>query len=304
MKRLRRTLTYILALWRPTLRLERSPERTLMPLILTVLTVLATLAAVQPIKTAADETYALQNLEGHLVVHMAQGTTPTGEFQNQLTALVARLEQNKNIAHVSVATGPDLAETLGMLFGVVDQEDQLYGGIVRLDLRERAGHDANVENIQREVKDFNSANVSDFRVWKEANAKRTYRALWEGLFVIALTFTLVAAILNLTIRLGLRMHQRTLMILHHLGATDAFAAMLFQAVTFQRALIGVLGGGMLSAGMFWVHKAFLKARGDYPGVDYIGPWQITIFILVPLIQLVLAVAIARQTALRALKQTY
>ena len=162
MKRIRGVFTYFFGLWRPSLRLERSPERFLMPLILAVLTILAIFAAMIPLKIAAGGAYEARGVDGHLVVHVAQGSLAAQEFEAQLSALKSRLEENENIARVAVAAGPDLAATLETLFGQVTSEDQLYGGIVRLDLVERAGRDANLENLQFAISEFETAQVDDF----------------------------------------------------------------------------------------------------------------------------------------------
>lgn len=303
MTRLRAILSYLWMLWRPSLRLERSPERLLMPMIMATLTVLAVLAASLPLKISAGGAFAARGVEGHLVVHLAKGDTSDQVFEDQLAALISRLEENEAIARVSVATGPDLAETLGVLFGNIDQVDHLYGGIVRLDLVEVTGRDANIENLQFAVRDFSSANVDDFRIWKEAGAEQTRQALMGGLFILAISLILVAAILNLTLRLGLRVHQRTLRVIHHLGATDAFAAMIFQATTFQRALVGTAAGALLAFGILSLLRVVLQSQG-YIGASLIGPGQIAALIVMPLIQIIWAVFIARQTALSVLKKTY
>ena len=303
MRRIRNVISYLFALGRPSLRLERSPERILMPLIIAALCILATFAALLPVKIAAGGAYAARGVEGHLAVHVAQGQMAPAEFQGQISGLVSRLAENENIASVTIAAGPDLLRSMQMLFGEVESNDSLYGGIVRLDLVERAGRDANVENLQFAISNFASANVDDFRVWKEAGAKRTQQALLAGVFVLLLVFALVAGTLNLTIRLSLRMHQRTLRVLHQLGATDAFGGLLFQAVTFQRAMFGALIGGLLSVGLLALLDLFLRTQG-YLGAAQMGVWQVVVLISVPLVLVALCVFVARQTALRALKQTY
>lgn len=303
MSRVRQILSYLIALWRPSLRLERSPERWLMPLIIATLSVLAIFAGLLPLKIAAGGAYDARGVEGHLAVHVAQGDLPLNEFEDQVAALVSRLQENENIAQVRIATGPELALSLEALFGDVAREDLLYGGIVRLDLVEKAGQDANIENLQFAVSGFQSANVDDFRVWKEASRERTRQALVAGLFVLILVAALIATTLNLTIRLALRMHEPTLKVLHHLGATDGFGGLLFQATTFRRALIGAVVGALLSAGLLWLLSLFLNAQG-YVGAAQIGPWQIAMLVLLPLGLVALSVMVARLTSLTALKKTY
>ena len=274
-----------------------------MPLIIASLSGLAVFAGLLPLKIAAGGAYAARGVEGQLVVHVVQGDLPPDAFEEQISALVSRLKENVNIAQVRIATGPDLARSLETLFGQVAREDLLYGGLVRLDLVERAGRDANIENLQFAVSDFQSANVDDFRIWKEASRTRTRQALGAGLFVLLIVAGLIVAILNLTIRLALRMHEPTLKVLHHLGATDGFGGLLFQATTFRRALIGATLGGLVAAGLLWLLRLLLMAQG-YEGAAQIGPWQLVVLVLLPLGLVALSVLVARFTVLSALKKTY
>ena len=274
-----------------------------MPLIIASLSGLAVFAGLLPLKIAAGGAYAARGVEGQLVVHVVQGDLPPDAFEEQISALVSRLKENANIAQVRIATGPDLARSLETLFGQVAREDLLYGGLVRLDLVERAGRDANIENLQFAVSDFQSANVDDFRIWKEASRTRTRQALGAGLFVLLIVAGLIVAILNLTIRLALRMHEPTLKVLHHLGATDGFGGLLFQATTFRYALIGATLGGLVAAGLLWLLRLLLMAQG-YEGAAQIGPWQLVVLVLLPLGLVALSVLVARFTVLSALKKTY
>ena len=294
---------YFLALWRPSLRLESSPERLLMPLILAALSVLAIVAVLVPLKISAGARFAAGAVEGNLVVHIAQGQKSRAEFEAELALLVDRLESFQEIATIELAAAPDFALTQEVLMGRLSRDDALYGGIVRLNLQERPGFDVDVEALQFNLQDFENASADDHRSWKEANARRTRQAMWGGLAVLLFVLALIAAVLNLTIRLALRMHEQTLRVLHHLGATDAFGALLFQAVTFRRAGLGGLLGAGLGALMLLAAREVLGAQQSY-GAGQIGFWQWAALAWVPLMLVAFAVLIARITALKLLRQTY
>ena len=303
MARIRPILGYLLSLWRPSLRLERSPERFLMPLILAALSILAIFAVLVPMKISAGASFAARAVEGNLVVHILQGQKSRSEFEAELTLLVDRLDSFEEIASIAVAAAPDMAFTQEILLGRLSRDDALYGGIVRLNLTERAGRDVDLEALQFNLRDFENASADDHRSWKEANKKRSRQALWGGVFVLAFILALIAATLNLTIRLALRMHQRTLRVLHHLGATDSFGAMLFQATTFRRAIGGAAVGALLAVPLLMGLSALLTAQQNY-GAAAVGFWQWAVLAWVPLGLVAFAVLIARLTALRLLRQTY
>ena len=303
MTRLARVLSYLLALSRPSLRLARSPERLLLPFILALLTLVSIFAAIAPLKIARGNAYANAQVDGHLAIHLVQGTTDPQIFADQVAALVRRLEENQALASIQIATGPDLETSFGVLFGQVDVADQLYGGLVRLDLRERPGQDANLENLQFAVSDMASAHIDDFRTWREAGAQQTRQALYLGLGIFALVVALVIALLSLTLLLSLKMHEVTLRVVHQLGATDAFGALLFQSTTFVRALIGSFAGALVSAGLLWGLNQWLAARGAI-GAAQLGGLQLAALILIPLLLISLCVAVARRVAMRVLRSSY
>ena len=294
---------YLLALWRPTLRLARSPERFLMPLILGALSVLAIFAVLVPMKISAGAGFAARAVEGNLVVHILQGQQSRGEFERDLTALIGRLDSVEEVGSIALAAAPDLAVSQQILLGRLSRDDALYGGIVRINLTERAGKDIDLEALQFNLQDFDNASVDDHRSWKEANKQRSRQALWGGLFVLLFILALIAATLNLTIRLALRMHERTLRVLHHLGATDGFGAMLFQATTFRRAIVGAALGCVATVPLLFGLSALLRAQQN-DGAAMVGFWQWAVLLIVPLALVAFAVLIARLTALRLLRQTY
>ena len=303
MAHLKAIFSYLLSLWRPSLRLERSPERFLMPLILAALSILAIFAVLVPMKISAGASFAARAVEGNLVVHILQGQQSRSEFEADLTALVKRLDSVEEIASIAIAAAPDFAVTQEILLGRLSRDDALYGGIVRLNLTERAGRDVDLEALQFNLQDFDNASADDHRSWKEANKARSRQALWAGVFVLLFILALIAATLNLTIRLALRMHARTLRVLHHLGATDGFGSMLFQATTFRRAIAGAALGCALSIPLLLGLGALLNAQQNY-GAAMIGLWQWAVLIWVPLGLVAFAVLIARLTALRLLRETY
>ena len=73
-----------------------------------------------------------------------------------------------------------MAFTQQILLGRLSRDDALYGGIVRLDIQERAGRDVDLEAMQFNLQDFENASLDDHRSWKEANAQRSQQALMGG----------------------------------------------------------------------------------------------------------------------------
>ena len=303
MTRMKAIFVYFFALWRPSLRLERSPERFLMPLIIAALSILAIFAVLVPMKISAGASFAARAVEGNLVVHVLQGQKSLSEFEAELALLIDRLESFEEIDTIDRAAAPDMAFTQDILLGGLSRDDALYGGIVRLNLTERPGRDVDLEALQFNLQDFENASADDHRTWKEANKQRSRQALWGGLFVLLFILALIAATLNLTIRLALRMHSRTLRVLHHLGATDSFGVMLFQATTFRRAIVGGALGGLLALPLVLALSALLQAQQNY-GAAMVGLWQWIVLAWVPLGLVAFAVMIARLTAFRLLRQTY
>lgn len=303
MIRLRNTLFYLGSLFRPIVRLERTPERYLLPVVYAILSLLCILACSLPIKISRGEGYAVDSTDGHLVAHIAQGDMANGEFSNKIFALIKTLGQNESIETVEVSAGNDLINSMTVLFGEVALVEHLYGGIVRIDLIEKVGKEANLEDLQFAISEFHSAQIDDFRVWKKAGLKRTYHATLLGYLFALLISLLALVILALTVRLSLRMQSKTLNLIHQLGATDSFSSLIFQSITLQRSLIGTTIGSFLGAGCLVLIDSILEIQG-YVGAAHSGPAQFILLLLVPLGLTALSVLVARQVALQFLRKRH
>ena len=128
------------------------------------------------------------------------------------------------------------------------------------------------------------------------------RALqWVALALVLMMASATAAAIVLAARGALNTHRATVEIMHGIGATDAQVTKLFErkiaADTIAGALLGTLGAVLV---LVLLGGGLAAASGGLEGSP-LGLREFAILALVPIGAVVIAVAVARSTLLRALR---
>ena len=128
------------------------------------------------------------------------------------------------------------------------------------------------------------------------------RALqWVALALVLMMASATAAAIVLAARGALNTHRATVEIMHGIGATDAQVTKLFErkiaADTIAGALLGSLGAVLV---LVLLGGGLAAASGGLEGSP-LGLREFAILALVPIGAVVIAVAVARSTLLRALR---
>ncbi len=133
---------------------------------------------------------------------------------------------------------------------------------------------------------------------------RSLRALkWLALSLVLLMGAATAAAIVLAARGALDTHRSTVDIMHGIGATDAQLTRLFQRKIAGDALAGALGGSVAAALLLLLlGGAIAAAMGEYGGASPLGLIDLMLLGLLPVGAVVLAIAVARRTLLRALRE--
>ena len=134
---------------------------------------------------------------------------------------------------------------------------------------------------------------------------RSIHALqWLALSLVVLMATATAAAIVLAARGALDTHRPTVEIMHGIGATDAQVTRLFQRKIAVDAVVGAAVGLICAAIILLLVGGGVAASADAFGSG--SPLHIVdvlVLLLVPVAAVVLAVAVARSTLLRALRAT-
>lgn len=190
-------------------------------------------------------------------------------------------------SHISVYLMPDstpqqirtLEEALIIIPGVHDLQP-LSQSVVRELIAPYLGYDTNLpmpkildvevdQSLNRDVFDvrvkelFPMAEVDDARAMLETVAE-SVRFVQAGAFLAAAAvFMVLASLVALTVRSGLRAQQHALNILQYVGATNAFLKGLILRQVFARAAIGMCGAIIMSAASLAVLNVFYAPLVPY-----------------------------------------
>lgn len=126
---------------------------------------------------------------------------------------------------------------------------------------------------------------------------------WLAAGLVLLTAGATAATVVLAARAALDTHRGTIEVLHLMGATDAQVARLFQRRIALDALFGGLIGFALALLTLWLIGGRIAALGsELVGSAGLAPSSFVLLSLLPLAGVLLAMAVARWTIMRAMKQ--
>jgi cell division transport system permease protein len=134
---------------------------------------------------------------------------------------------------------------------------------------------------------------------------RSLRALqWLALSLVLLMGAATAAAIILAARGALDTHRPTVDIMHGIGATDAQLTRLFQRKIAGDAVAGAVVGAVAAALLIFIlGGAIAAAIGEFGGTAPLGLRDFIVLGLIPVGAVLLAVAVARWTLLRALRES-
>lgn len=122
--------------------------------------------------------------------------------------------------------------------------------------------------------------------------------------LVALLAAAGAATVMLAARSALDSHRPTIALLHLIGATDRQVARLFERRIARDSLIGGAIGFSGAACLLWLIGSRIEALGsELIGSAALSPGSWLLLVLIPISGLFLAVAVARWTIMRALRQS-
>lgn len=110
---------------------------------------------------------------------------------------------------------------------------------------------------------FVGAEIDDARALLERAAQGVRLLQWAALAFSAVLLVVMALIVSLTVRAGLRGIKESLEVLQYVGATDRFLSRLITRQVLYRSLIGFVGASILSALCVWAATHWLPSLKIY-----------------------------------------
>lgn len=134
---------------------------------------------------------------------------------------------------------------------------------------------------------------------------QSLRALqWVAVSLVLLMAVAMAAAIILAARAALDTHRSTIEIMHGIGATDSQITRLFERKIAVDAIAGAAGGAAAAAMVLLIIGASGAAlAGELTASAPIEPGDLIVLALIPAAAVVVAVAVAHWTLLRALRDT-
>lgn len=263
---------------------------------LTVIAVAAGLALSNTARSAADA------LSGGITVQVIEANP--AERNRQAEAAAARLRTMPGVEDVHVVSQDEVERLVEPWLGarVGDDAEIPVPALIDARLRDPIGGE-NLGALRRAVRDVAPAGRLDAQsTWLKPVFGAIDSLRWLALaLVILLGFALAAAVL-LAVRNALGSNRDTIEIVHLLGGTDAQVARIFQ----RSVGLDAAGGGMLGMLLGLIVVVFFGRRFGDLGAGLVQGgilqwYDWSLLALVPLGGVILAMATARLTVLRALK---
>ncbi len=218
-----------------------------------------------------------------------------------LTRLVDALTATPGIAQAKTLSADATRALVEPWLGVVDADLELpLPAVIDVETATGAVFDVNLL-AGRLAKIAPGVIVDDHRVWLLQLIRLARTAEWIAFAILALIgLTAIAAIIFAT-RSGLAVHAAIINLLHVMGARDAYIARQFQ---MQAMMLGIRGGiiGSAAAIVVLIVLTTMSAGIDVallPSAS-LSPIQWPLLIIVPVAAVIIAMATARVTVLRAL----
>lgn len=161
------------------------------------------------------------------------------------------------------------------------------------------GPNLNVESLKTRVKGIvPEASVDDARQMLDEISRAVMVAQIMGAVLSAVAFLVVAMLVSLTVRAGLRSQSWQVRIMQYIGATDSFLAKMVTGQVLRRGVIGWVGGSVLGA------LTLLALRLTWPSLTvYMTPLVWAGVVIGPLLLMLIAGAVALVVARRVVEKT-
>jgi cell division transport system permease protein len=125
---------------------------------------------------------------------------------------------------------------------------------------------------------------------------------WVAFGLVLLLSAAASAAVVLAARGALDTHRFTIEVMHGIGATDLQVTHMFQRKILIDALIGSLAGALAAAAVLLLLASGAALAGELTGGATLGPIDLLILALLPLVLTLLATWVARTAVLRSLRK--
>jgi cell division transport system permease protein len=224
-------------------------------------------------------------------------TDPAGARQAFETGLLDRLQNIAGVEGAQVIAKSSLSP-FSDPFGAGE------GSSLLVDVKMRDAYDVNLAQAKAELQGYEGAILRDHREWRQSTLNFAYTAIFTGILIACMIGIAAVATIIFVTRTGLQVHQKTIEVMHLVGAQHRYIAQQFQHYAYQLAK----RGGIIGLSLILLCLCFLAMfLGLQPMVSYLMETaNLSLFLILgctPLVAIMLTVLSAHVTVLSTLTKT-
>jgi cell division transport system permease protein len=270
-----------------------------MPWVIAIMMFLTVLAAALGMGLSSAAATLDEDVGHRITVQIVEANPDLRERQAE--AALAVLQRQAGVVSVRRVPDSELARLLEPWLGTGGIEADLpIPAMIDADLSPEA--DAELDRIRAALATAApAARVDDNDQWLAPLAHLVLALKWLSAGLVLLMVAATGATVVLAARAALDTHRSTIEVLHLMGATDVQVARLFQRRIALDALFGSLIGLLCAVGVLLLIGDRVSALGsELLGTANLPPLAWAVLLALPVAGVILAMAVARWTILRAL----
>ena len=273
--------------------LTASSRRAPTPWVIAIMSFTIMLITATGLALANTATVLSESIQARYALEVPAGSGDAG----RLTALI---RATPGVTSVSAVPESEMRRTLQRWLGSAAQSSELP---VPALINFNAADGTNLDAIQQRAQAIAPGSTITAHRDSVAPLLRSLRLLQGVAFgLVLLLSAAAAAAVVLAARGALDTHRFTIEVMHGIGATDLQVTHLFQRKIAIDALIGSLAGGLAAAIVLLLLAGGAAFAGELTGGATLGPADLLILALLPLLLTALATWVGRTAVLRTLRE--
>jgi len=217
-----------------------------------------------------------------------------------LAQLVATVRSTPGVSSVQAVPEIDMRQTLERWLGPAAESAELpVPALIDFD----AADASRLASLQRRAQSIApGASIVAHRDSVRPLLHSLHLLQWVAFGLVLLLSAAASAAVVLAARGALDTHRFTIEVMHGIGATDLQVTHMFQRKILIDALIGSLAGALAAAAVLLLLASGAALAGELTGGATLGPIDLLILALLPLVLTLLATWVARTAVLRSLRK--
>lgn len=283
---------------------SRDPASRMMPWVIGFMAFIACLALAGAFSLDAFAESWEEGLSGTLTVQIpppADDAIPKERLDAQVDEALRAIRQTRGVIAAQPVPNSEMQALLEpWLGGAIDPRDLPLPRLIAVELS--SGTPVDLPDLRRRLQAIvPDITVDDHGLWRQRLVDFMRSLQLVALSVVLVVASAAAVMVVFATRGALLAHWETIALLHLIGAHDSYIARQFQGQASRAGLKGAAGGTAAAAAMVvGLGHAAAATGAELPNAFVLRPLDWVALALVPPVTMILAMAAARRTVVRAL----